>query len=160
LPLSGLLCINGDLKAGLGAALPFPYGRPATISPPRYANDFIPSKEIKAVETKKIISYQEDDIFIGWLEDFPDYRTQGNNRRTQGKLTRYLCRIEKWGYSKSSSYRRASCGMKRKDLIRRIEELGLLLIRHGDRHDWYKRLETKISQPRPRHREIKDYLLS
>ena len=29
--------------------------------------------------TKKFIYYQEDDIFIGWLEEFPDYRTQGES---------------------------------------------------------------------------------
>ncbi len=29
------------------------------------------------METKKFIYYQEDDMFIGWLDEFPDYRTQG-----------------------------------------------------------------------------------
>jgi predicted RNase H-like HicB family nuclease len=29
------------------------------------------------METKKYIYYQEDDMFIGWLEEFPDYKTQG-----------------------------------------------------------------------------------
>jgi len=27
--------------------------------------------------TKKFIFYQEDGMFIGWLEEYPDYRTQG-----------------------------------------------------------------------------------
>ena len=31
------------------------------------------------METKKFIFYQEDDMFIGWLEEFPDYRTQGES---------------------------------------------------------------------------------
>ena len=48
--------------------------------------------------------------------------------------------------------------MKRKDLIRAIEEIGCVLIRHGGRHDWYQNPETKISQPVPRHSEIKDSL--
>ncbi len=26
---------------------------------------------------KRFIYYQEDDMWIGWLEKFPDYRTQG-----------------------------------------------------------------------------------
>jgi hypothetical protein len=34
------------------------------------------SKEIIGNE-KKFIYYQEDDMWIGWLEQFPDYRTQG-----------------------------------------------------------------------------------
>ena len=29
------------------------------------------------METKKFIYYKEDDMFIGWLEEYPDYRTQG-----------------------------------------------------------------------------------
>lgn len=29
--------------------------------------------------TKKFIYYQEDDMFIGWLEEFPDYKTQGKS---------------------------------------------------------------------------------
>ena len=48
--------------------------------------------------------------------------------------------------------------MKRKDLIRAIEEIGSVFIRHGGRHDWYQNPETKISQPVPRHSEIKDSL--
>jgi predicted RNase H-like HicB family nuclease len=27
--------------------------------------------------TKKFVYYQEDAMWIGWLEEFPDYRTQG-----------------------------------------------------------------------------------
>ena len=26
---------------------------------------------------KKFIYYKEDDMWIGWLEEYPDYRTQG-----------------------------------------------------------------------------------
>ena len=48
--------------------------------------------------------------------------------------------------------------MKRIDLIRSIEGLGCLLIRHGAKHDWYRNPNTGISQPVPRHREIKDHL--
>jgi predicted RNase H-like HicB family nuclease len=29
------------------------------------------------METKKFVFYQEDDFWIGWLEEHPDYRTQG-----------------------------------------------------------------------------------
>jgi len=29
--------------------------------------------------TKKFIYYQEDNMFIGWLEEFPDYKTQGES---------------------------------------------------------------------------------
>jgi predicted RNA binding protein YcfA (HicA-like mRNA interferase family) len=48
--------------------------------------------------------------------------------------------------------------MKRIDLIRRLEDEGCLLIRHGGRHDWYQNPKTGASQPIPRHREIKELL--
>ncbi len=48
--------------------------------------------------------------------------------------------------------------MKRRDLIRKIEEHGALLIRHGGKHDWYQNPETKICQPVPRHNEINENL--
>lgn len=48
--------------------------------------------------------------------------------------------------------------MKRRDLIRQIESDGCILIRHGACHDWYRNPRTKVSQPVPRHREIKEPL--
>jgi predicted RNA binding protein YcfA (HicA-like mRNA interferase family) len=48
--------------------------------------------------------------------------------------------------------------MKRRELIKQIEEIGCLLIRHGKRHDWYQNPVTKMSQPIPRHTEIKETL--
>jgi mRNA interferase HicA len=48
--------------------------------------------------------------------------------------------------------------MKRVELIRIIEDMGCLLIRHGGKHDWYQNPKTKVSQPVPRHREIKESL--
>ncbi len=48
--------------------------------------------------------------------------------------------------------------MKRKDLIKELEKMGCILIRHGGKHDWYHNPETNISQPVPRHREINEYL--
>jgi len=29
------------------------------------------------METIKFVYYQEDDMLVGWLEEYPDYRTQG-----------------------------------------------------------------------------------
>ena len=48
--------------------------------------------------------------------------------------------------------------MKRKDLIRELEKMGCLLIRHGGRHDWYQNPRTRVSQPVPRHNEISERL--
>jgi mRNA interferase HicA len=48
--------------------------------------------------------------------------------------------------------------MKRVDLIKSIESLGCVLIRHGAKHDWYRNPRTKVSQAVPRHREINERL--
>jgi mRNA interferase HicA len=48
--------------------------------------------------------------------------------------------------------------MKRLDLIKAIEARGCVLVRHGGRHDWYRNPVTGVSQPVPRHREVKEPL--
>jgi mRNA interferase HicA len=48
--------------------------------------------------------------------------------------------------------------MKRVDLVRQIKEFGCELVRHGGKHDWYRNPTTGVSQPVPRHREIKERL--
>ncbi len=48
--------------------------------------------------------------------------------------------------------------MKRRDLVLKIEEMGCVLIRHGGKHDWYQNPQTRMAQPVPRHREIKEFL--
>lgn len=48
--------------------------------------------------------------------------------------------------------------MKRADLIRKLEEAGCELVRHGGKHDWYRNPKTGVSQPVPRHREINESL--
>ncbi|MEA5534075.1 type II toxin-antitoxin system HicA family toxin [Crocosphaera sp. XPORK-15E] len=48
--------------------------------------------------------------------------------------------------------------MKRRYLIKQLEAMGCVFIRHGGKHDWYQNLKTKVSQPIPRHREIKEQL--
>ncbi len=48
--------------------------------------------------------------------------------------------------------------MKRTDLVKTLEKMGCVLIRHGGKHDWYHNPDTRMSQPVPRHREIKESL--
>ena len=48
--------------------------------------------------------------------------------------------------------------MKRRDLIKQLEKLGCIFIRHGGSHDWYANPKTKQSQPVPRHNEINENL--
>ena len=48
--------------------------------------------------------------------------------------------------------------MKRRDLIKKIEAVGCILIRHGGRHDIYHNPVTGATQPIPRHTEINEHL--
>jgi predicted RNase H-like HicB family nuclease len=42
------------------------------------------------METKRFIYYEEDGLFVGWLEEYPDYRTQGE---TIAQLQEYLLEL-------------------------------------------------------------------
>lgn len=48
--------------------------------------------------------------------------------------------------------------MKRRDVIRKVEEEGCVLLRHGGKHDIYHNPKTGRSQPIPRHNEINEFL--
>lgn len=48
--------------------------------------------------------------------------------------------------------------MKRRDLIRKLEQQGAVFIRHGGKHDWYQHPVTGMCQPVPRHSEIKEFV--
>jgi len=48
--------------------------------------------------------------------------------------------------------------MKRRDLIKKLEEMGCVLVRHGRSHDWYTNPRAKKSQPVPGHNEIHEGL--
>jgi len=48
--------------------------------------------------------------------------------------------------------------MKRRDLLKELEDMGCVLIRHGGKYDWYQNPKTKVSQPVPRHRELNNNL--
>ena len=46
--------------------------------------------------------------------------------------------------------------MKINDLIRKMEELGFVFLKHGSNHDIY--IKGKIKEPIPRHKEINEAL--
>jgi mRNA interferase HicA len=48
--------------------------------------------------------------------------------------------------------------MKRRELIKNLQNMGCIFVRHGGAHDWYTNPETKESQPVPRHVEINEHL--
>ena len=47
--------------------------------------------------------------------------------------------------------------MKRRALLRRIDEEGCVLVRHGSGHDLYRNLITGKMDAVPRHAEINEY---
>jgi len=48
--------------------------------------------------------------------------------------------------------------LKREELIRIINSIGCVFVRHGGNHDWYKNPQTGRTQPIPGHKEIEDGL--
>jgi mRNA interferase HicA len=48
--------------------------------------------------------------------------------------------------------------VKRVDLVKTIEGMGCVFVRHGGKLDWYTNPATGVSQPVPRHREISERL--
>jgi mRNA interferase HicA len=48
--------------------------------------------------------------------------------------------------------------VKRHDLVKQLETVNCVFIRHGGNHDWYQNPRTKVSQPVSRHREVNDNL--
>jgi predicted RNA binding protein YcfA (HicA-like mRNA interferase family) len=48
--------------------------------------------------------------------------------------------------------------MKQADLVRLLLRKGIVFVRHGANHDWYKNPSTGISEAIPRHKEIKEQL--
>jgi len=48
--------------------------------------------------------------------------------------------------------------VKQTDLLKTLADAGCVLVRHGGKHDWYRNPATGVSQPVPRHREIKERL--
>lgn len=48
--------------------------------------------------------------------------------------------------------------MKRRILVKQIEDAGCVLLRRGSRHDIYHNPITGYSEPLPRHREINEIL--
>ena len=47
--------------------------------------------------------------------------------------------------------------MKRRDLVKRLEEMGCVLVRQGGKPDFYTNYKKK-SQPVPRHQQINENL--
>ena len=48
--------------------------------------------------------------------------------------------------------------MKRREFVRKTEEMGCQFIRHGGKHDLYQNPRTRMAQPDPRHQEINEFL--
>jgi predicted RNA binding protein YcfA (HicA-like mRNA interferase family) len=47
--------------------------------------------------------------------------------------------------------------MKRTKLLQTLNQMGVVLVRHGNKHDVYKQPATKIETTIPRHDEIKEF---
>ncbi|HEX8248476.1 MAG TPA: type II toxin-antitoxin system HicA family toxin [Pyrinomonadaceae bacterium] len=43
-------------------------------------------------------------------------------------------------------------------MIKQLERMGCIFVRHGGNDDWYSNQKTKVSQPVSRHNEINENL--
>ena len=111
------------------------------------------------MQVVKIVVWQDGDAWLGYLQEYPDYWTQGESLDDLKCAPRGALRgsIEQCD-PRCAAGGGSDCVMKRIDLIRTIEGIGCVLIRHGAKHDWYRNPTTGVSQPVPRHREIKEHL--
>ena len=48
--------------------------------------------------------------------------------------------------------------MKRRDLVRKLQQEGCVMLRSGGNHDIYFNPRTRSKQPVPRHKEIDEHL--
>ena len=48
--------------------------------------------------------------------------------------------------------------MKRIDPIKRLNQMGCVMLRQSGPHDWYQNPATGMCQPVPRHREINEHV--
>ena len=62
------------------------------------------------------------------------------------------------GQSPADPGQRPTAHEPKTDLIRKLEILGCLLIRHGGKHDWYRNPKTGIAERVPRHKEVNEIL--
>ena len=73
-------------------------------------------------------------MWLGYLEQYPDYMTQGNSLENlkEHLLDLYkVCLLER-----SQTF--VAHDVKRRELIQKIEQESAVLIRHGGKHDWYQ----------------------
>lgn len=106
------------------------------------------------MRTLKYTFWQDGDFFLGYLNDYPDYETQAYTKEElienlKDLLTDRIRRHSVCEKSRGTVHR----FMKRRDLIRKLESMGCVLVGYGAKHDWYANTLTQQSQPIPRHNE-------
>jgi hypothetical protein len=69
------------------------------------------------------VYWQDDAMWLGYLEEYPDYMTQGKS------LEELMENLKDC---------RTGNSMKRKELVRQLKEAGCSHTRQERRHDWYQ----------------------
>ncbi len=78
----------------------------------------------------RFVYWQEEGFWLGYLDEFPDYLTQGESFEELKSHLRDL-HADRRPHPRRAPGRSARRRLKRRDLVAKIEALGCILLRHG-----------------------------
>ena len=80
---------------------------------------------------------ETDGTYLGFLNNLPDHGTQGENFQDLKVHLRDLYHESSTEIRQGSAKKLNLNWLKRKSLIKQLEQAGCVLLRHGARHDIY-----------------------
>lgn len=111
------------------------------------------------MQSMKYIYWRDEEMCLGYLEEYPDYWTQGEKMEALEENLRDIYReLVNGSIPFARRVAQLESDMKRRDLICELEKMECVFIHDGAKHDWYHNPRARVSQPVPRYKEIKEYL--
>ena len=94
---------------------------------------------------QRYVYWQDQEMWLGYLEEFPDYWTQGE---TQAELQENLVDIyQELNSNAIPNVRRVLLSLKLRENVEislnKLRQSVCVFIRHGKKHDWYQNSSNK-----------------